>query len=90
MRGYTKHRKSTNGRMEVEGLRIDHSNGEIVIRARESRNKDRGVDIRVFLDADDAVKLVLLLGENNEIFRLAVKAELARLDYKQARDAAAE
>ncbi|MGH0230429.1 hypothetical protein NKZ03_30765 [Sinorhizobium meliloti] len=74
--------------MEVQSLDMRRSGDEVMIEARENKKKSRGVDIRIFLTSDDALKLLSMFSQNNQIFRLAVKAQLAKLDYEEARDVA--
>lgn len=84
MNGYTEHRTSTNGRLDLEHMELTNHSAAICISARENRRKDRGVDIRIFLDADDIVKAVLMIAASNDLLRLRLKSELVRMDYQDA------
>lgn len=84
MRGYSEHRKTINGRLELDRLHLVDANTEVGIYASESSKKDRGVDIRIFLSPDDIVQAVRLIAEDNPLVRLRLKAELANLDYEHA------
>ncbi len=84
MHGYTEHRKTTNGRLELEQMRLTDHSTQVGISARENSRKDRGVDIRIFLDADDIVKAVRMIASENDLLRLRLKAELASMEYEDA------
>lgn len=84
MRGYSEHRKTTNGRLDLEGLGFSNYSNEVCISARESRKKDRGVDIRTFLNTDDIIAAIRVISAENDLLRLRLKAEIAAIDYEVA------
>lgn len=84
MHGYSEHRKTTNGRLDLEQMRlVDHA-AHVCLAARESSKKDRGVDIRIFLGADDVINILRMIAGENHLLRLRIKAELYALDYQEA------
>lgn len=90
MHGYTEHRTTTNGRLDLEKIKFSNHSTEVCISARENSRKDRGVDIRIFLNADDLIEAVRILAGENNLLRLRIKAELAAIDYHAALQQAAE
>lgn len=84
MHGYTEHRTTSNGRLDLEQMRLTDNSTHVGISARENKRKDRGVDIRIFLDADDIMTAIRMIAAENHLLRLRIKAELASLDYAEA------
>ncbi len=84
MHGYSEHRKTTNGRLDLEQMRLLDQAAHVCIAARENSRKDRGVDIRIFLGADDVIEILRMIAGENHLLRLRIKAELAKLDYQEA------
>jgi hypothetical protein len=84
MKGYSEHRVNTKGRLPLERLDLSFFRGSLRIGARENQQKDRGVDIVIFLEEEDLLSAIDLMVGENRLLRLRIKAELARLDYEAA------
>jgi hypothetical protein len=84
MYGYSEHRKTTNGRLDLEQMQLLNQSSHVCVSARENSKKDRGVDIRIFLGADDVIDILRIIAGENHLLRLRIKAELAALDYQEA------
>ena len=84
MRGYSENRVNTHGREDLQRLDLGYYSNELRVEARESSKKQRGVDIRIFLDHDDIVRAIRLACEDNRLLRLRLQAEISRLEYEAA------